>query len=123
MLSTVDLNDEPRICTHQVDFHSAEAIERDWEIGIQLESSARLRQRLETSIKKRLGCASRPAGAFGARSNRMSDRHKQVCQRTIDAITNESADARSIIAFPDRIGRQRYVGGQPEIALAGTTIV
>ena len=34
-MSTSDLDDQTRICAQEIEFHSAGAIEPDWEIGVQ----------------------------------------------------------------------------------------
>ena len=65
MLTTIDRNDDSRISAEETDFHPAEAIKRDRQIGIQLKSPSCLRQRFQTAIEKRLGRTSRAFRAFG----------------------------------------------------------
>jgi hypothetical protein len=71
--------------------------------------SARLRQRLETSIQECLGRASRPIVAFGPRRNRPSHRREQVRERRIDTVPNESSHTGGVIAFP------QWIGGQSDV--------
>src|SRR5687767_7254414 len=109
MLCTVDLNDESRISTQEIDFHSAPAVERDWKVGVHQKSSARLPQRFEPSIEECLGRTSGAFVAFGFWRNRTSGRGEQIRERRINAISNESTHAGSVVAFPEWISRQRHV--------------
>src|SRR5216684_5533502 len=50
-------------------------------------------------------------GAFGCGRNRTSRGHEQVGERRVNAVANESTHAASVVAFPQRIGRQWYIRG------------
>src|SRR6266404_1640550 len=109
MLGAVDLNDEPRICAKEIDFHSAAAVERNGQVGVELKSSPCLPQRFETSIEERLGSTSRAINAFGLRRNRTSGGHEQVRERHVNSVTNEPTHAGRVVPFPERISGQHHV--------------
>ena len=106
MLSAVNLNDDSRICAQEIYFHSSPTVERNGQVGVQLESFSCLR----APIEECLGCAPRAIGAFDFWRNRTSSRHEQGRQRRINPVADEPPDAGRVVSFPQWIGRQRDVG-------------
>jgi hypothetical protein len=109
-LATIDLHGDPRVGAQQVDLHPAPPVERDWEIGIQLESTPGLWQGFEATKQERLAGAPSATGTFDFRRSRKSSRHEQIRQRRINAVANESPDAGRVISFPYWIRRQHDIG-------------
>jgi hypothetical protein len=111
MLSAVNLYGDSRICAQEIYFHSSPTVERNGQIGVQLESASCLDQRVQSSIEERLGGAPRAIGTFCFWRNRTGGGDEQVREWRVNPISNESTHAGSVVAFPERISRQRHACG------------
>ena len=109
MLTTVQLNDKPRIRAQQIHFHVAPSIKWNRQRHIQLESSSCFRQRLESSKEEFLRGTACAVRAFGAGIRLSRNVNEELGQRGVNTVTNKTAHTGRKFALPQRVDRQWYL--------------
>ena len=110
VLRTVNFNRDFGFVAQKVDFHFAFGVEWNGHANVQSETACGLGQRFQTVKEKRFGGAPSEASIGNLSGNRPNRTDKQIGQRRIHSVLNQTAHAGGVVAFPFWIDRQRHIG-------------
>lgn len=108
VLRAVYLDGDAVRFAEEVDFHFAEAVERDGEFGVEAEFSGKRGERFEAAEKERF---TRAAGAVRGVAERARGVDEERGERLIHTVADEPLNAGCVVDFPLRVDRQRDVCG------------